>query len=148
MDEWNVGSKDCHVAIVEDEKDLARMYELILARMGVHVSFVAFSGSEAVIKFKECSPQPQVVLMDNRLPSMSGVEATKLILAIKPQTRIIILSADCGARDEAIEAGAALFISKPARVSDIVGAIGCARSGAPAASTLMRPFTKELIGSL
>jgi two-component system, chemotaxis family, chemotaxis protein CheY len=148
MDKWNAGRKDCRVAIVEDEKDLAKMYELILVRMGIQVSFVAASGIEAIVKFKESSPKPRVVLMDNRLPSMSGIEATKIILAIKPDTRIIFLSADCGARNEAIKAGAALFINKPATVSDIVGAIGCASGGMSAACTLTRPFVNEAIGSL
>jgi two-component system chemotaxis response regulator CheY len=148
MDEWNAGRSEYHVAIVEDEKDLARMYELILARMGIPVSFIAASGSEAIARFKECSPKPRIVLMDNRLPSMSGVDVTKVILAIEPDTRIIFLSADCGARDEAIKAGAALFVNKPARVSDIVSAIMGASSGTSVAGSLMRPFVNEPVGSL
>jgi CheY-like chemotaxis protein len=124
LDEGNAYQKVFHAAIVEDEKDLARMYEMILAKMGVPVSFVATSGDEAIAMFKECSPKPRVVLMDNRLPSMSGVEVTKTILSLKPDTHIIFLSADSGAREEATRAGAALFISKPARISDIVSAIG------------------------
>ena len=147
MDEWSADSGEFHIAIVEDDKDLASMYEMILAKMGIPVCFVAASGIEAVVKFKECSPKPRVVLMDNRLPAMSGVEATKVILAIKPDTRIIFLSADCGVRDEAIKAGASLFICKPALVSDIVGAIGSASSGASAAGTSIRPFVNEPVGS-
>ena len=85
--------------------------------------------------------------MDNRLPSMSGVEATKAILEIKPDTRIIFLSADIGAREEAIKAGAALFISKPARISDIIEAIGSVGNMASAAGTLPLPFVNEPIGS-
>jgi two-component system chemotaxis response regulator CheY len=139
--------KELYAAIVEDERDLASMYELILEKMGVRVSFVAHSGMEAIVNFKECSPKPQVVLMDNRLPSMSGVEATKAILEIKPDTRIIFLSADTGAREEAIKAGAALFISKPARISDIMEAIGSAGNMASAARTLPHSGAHEAIGS-
>lgn len=139
--------KELHVAIVEDERDLARMYEMILAKMGVTVSFVACSGLEAIAKFKECEPKPRVVLMDNRLPSMSGVEVTKVILAIKPDTRIIFLSADTGAREEAFKAGAALFVSKPARVSDIIESIGSAGRMASAAGSLPLPFVGEPIGN-
>jgi two-component system chemotaxis response regulator CheY len=146
MDESNMGPGNIHAAIVEDETDLARLYEMILAKMGVKVSFVASTGVDAVARFRESSPKPQVVLMDNRLPSMSGVDATKAILGIKPDTRIIFLSADCVARDEAIRAGAALFINKPARVSDIVGAIGIVRNGVSVAGTSQRPFVNEPIG--
>jgi two-component system chemotaxis response regulator CheY len=128
MDENNGGRYMFSVAIVEDEKDLARMYQVILARTGIAVSFVASSGSEAIDRFKACDPKPRVVLMDNRLPQMSGIEATRVILDIEPDTRIIFLSADIGSRDEAIRAGAAIFVSKPARVSDIVGAIETAKA--------------------
>jgi DNA-binding NarL/FixJ family response regulator len=79
---------------------------------------------------------------------MSGVEATKVILGIKPDTRIIFFSADCNARDEAIKAGAALFISKPARISNIASAIRRARGGASIAGTLMHPFVNEPVRSL
>jgi two-component system chemotaxis response regulator CheY len=148
MDVLNAGRNEYHVAIVEDEKDLARMYELILAMMGIPVSYIAASGPEAIVRFKECSPKPRIVLMDNRLLSMSGVDVTKAILAIEPATRIIFLSADCGVRDEAIKAGAALFVSKPARVSDIVSAIMGAGSETSVAGSLMRPLVNEPVGSL
>jgi two-component system, chemotaxis family, chemotaxis protein CheY len=147
MDLMLADQKQLHVAIVEDERDLARMYEMILGKMGVPVGFVAYSGLEAIIGFKECTPKPQVVLMDNRLPSMSGVEATKAILAIKPDTRIIFLSADTGAREEAFKAGAALFISKPARISEIIEAISTVGNVATTAGTLPHPFANEAIGT-
>lgn len=135
------------VAIVEDENDLAQMYEMILARIGVPVSFIAGSGTEAIARFRECTPKPRVVLMDNRLPVMSGVEVMRAILDMEPDTRVILLSADVGAREEAIRAGAACFISKPARISDIVGAIGNAGSEAPAAGTSVRGLADGLPAS-
>ena len=57
MDLMIADRKELHVAIVEDERDLARMYEMILAKMGVTVSFVAYSGLEAIVKFKECDAE-------------------------------------------------------------------------------------------
>lgn len=136
-----------YAAIVEDERDLARMYEMILAKMGIAISFVAHSGRDAIVRFEECTPKPQIVLMDNRLPSMSGVEATKAILEMKPDTRIIFLTADTGAREEAIKAGAALFICKPARISEIMGAIESARDRTLLAGTVSQPGANEAMGS-
>lgn len=147
MDEWNAGRTEFRVAIVEDEKDLALMYEMILAKMDIQVSFVAHSGVEAIVKFKNCAPKPRVVLMDNRLPSMSGVEAMKAILSLEPDTRIIFLSADIGTRDEAIRAGAALFIDKPARVGDIVDAVRSVGNPTPDTRPQPRSFAFEPIGS-
>ena len=111
------------IAIVEDEKDLAKVYEKIFSKRGVHICFVAHDGFEAVKKFIDCTPKPHVVLMDYRLPVMNGIEATREILKIDPDTRIIFLSADAGARDEAMRAGAIIFLKKPASIKDIVGAV-------------------------
>ncbi len=110
------------LAIVEDEKDLVKVYEMIFQKKGILVCFVAYDGLEAVRKFIECTPKPHVMLMDYRLPVMNGVEATKEILKIDPDTRIIFLSADAGARDEAMRAGAFAFLKKPAGIKEIVGA--------------------------
>ena len=147
MEAWNASGTELRVGIVEDEKDLARIYEMIMAKMGVPVSFVAYNGADAVARFRDSDPKPQVILMDNRLPSMSGVEATRSILVIRPETRIIFLSADVAARDEALEAGAAAFISKPARMSDIIGAVESARNSTSAARRHQHPFGNEIAGS-
>jgi two-component system chemotaxis response regulator CheY len=115
--------------------------------MGVPVSFVAGTGLDAIIEFRDCTVKPRVVLMDNRLPRMSGVEATRAILSMAPDTRVIFLSADSGARDGALAAGATLFLSKPARVSDITDAIKSAMAECPATGGPVRNGTNAPIGS-
>lgn len=111
------------VAIVEDEKDLVAMYEKILKSRGFTVCFVAYDGHEAVNKFAECDPKPSVVIMDNRLPSMHGVKATREILKMEPKTRVIFLSADIKVENDAMDAGAFRFLKKPASIYDIIQAI-------------------------
>ena len=111
------------MAIVEDEKDLVTIYERIFSKWGIFICFIAFDGLEAVKKFIECTPKPHVVLMDYRLPVMNGVEATKEILKTDPDVRIVFLSADAGVKDEAMRAGAFIFLIKPAGIKDIVGAV-------------------------
>jgi two-component system chemotaxis response regulator CheY len=113
-------------AIVEDEKALIQIYEKVFARNGIHVCFVAGDGLEAVEKFNLCDVKPCVVLMDNRLPLMNGIEAAKAILKMEPCTRIIFLSGDADARDEALKAGAFLFLKKPTSLRDIMGSIQAA----------------------
>jgi len=110
-------------AIVEDEQDLIWIYQRIFARIGVPVSFVAVDGADALATFRECIQKPQVVLMDNRLPGLSGVDVTKEMIKAQPDTRVIFLSGDTGVMDEAIKAGAFLFLEKPAGIRDIIAAI-------------------------
>jgi DNA-binding NtrC family response regulator len=111
------------IAIVEDEKDLVKVYEKIFSKRNIFICFVAYDGLEAVKKFIECTPKPHVVLMDYRLPIMNGVEATKEILKIDPYTKIVFLSADVSVRDEAMRVGACIFLKKPASIKDILGAM-------------------------
>ncbi len=115
-------------AIVEDETALIKIYERAFERKGIPVCFVALDGMEAVEKFDRCQVKPCVVLMDNRLPRMNGIEATKEMLKLNPGTRVIFLSADADARSEAMKAGAFLFLKKPTSISDITGSIKAAMS--------------------
>jgi two-component system, NarL family, invasion response regulator UvrY len=117
-----IGCRLC-TAIVEDEQDLVWIYQRIFSRIGVPVSFVAIDGVNALAMFKESSPKPHVVLMDNRLPGMSGVDVTREMIKAEPDTLVIFLSGDTGVRDEAINAGAFLFLEKPAGLRDIITAI-------------------------
>jgi DNA-binding NarL/FixJ family response regulator len=73
--------------------------------------------------FKSFSNKPKVILMDQRMPEMSGIEATKLILQIDSSVKIIFLSADDSVKEEAISIGAFLFIDKVVTVSKMIGAI-------------------------
>lgn len=116
------------IGIVEDETALIKVYEKAFERKGIRVCFIAEDGAEAVEKFRRCQVKPDVILMDNRLPRMSGIEAMKALLKTDPGIRVIFLSGDADARDEAIKAGAYLFLKKPASLHDLIGAIHHATS--------------------
>jgi len=118
-------SEGCNVgiAIVEDEKELVKVYQRIFSRKGFFISFVAYDGLEAVKKYIECTPKPHVIIMDYRLPLMNGIDATKEILKIDANARIVFLSADIGVKDEAMKAGAFIFLKKPASIMEITNAV-------------------------
>lgn len=111
------------VAVVDDEPQLVRTYELLFKRREIPLSFVAYDGDEAIEKFRNASPRPGVVIVDNRLPSMSGIEVIKAILAIDSRTRIIFISGDDGARNESLDAGASVFLKKPTPIREITETI-------------------------
>jgi YesN/AraC family two-component response regulator len=70
----------------------------------------AASGPEAVKLVEEF--QPDIILMDARMPVMSGLEATRVIKANWPQIKIILLSVFTDYQALAMEAGADGFVSK------------------------------------
>ncbi len=70
----------------------------------------AANGTEALEMAEEF--QPDIILMDARMPRMSGLEATRLIKAKCPQIKIIILSVFTDYQALALEAGADAFVSK------------------------------------
>jgi DNA-binding NarL/FixJ family response regulator len=70
----------------------------------------AATGTEAVHLAKEY--QPDLILMDVRMPETSGLEATRLIKAKWPQIKIIMLSLFTDYQALALEAGADGFVSK------------------------------------
>ena len=116
---------DGGIAIVDDERSIVDIYSKILISKKIPIAFVAYDGEEAVDKFMSCMHRPKVVLMDFRMPLMNGIEASKRIWKIEPSTRIIFISADSGVKEEAIKAGAAGFIQKPASLREIVVEVEC-----------------------
>jgi CheY-like chemotaxis protein len=70
----------------------------------------AVNGTEALTQAEEF--QPEIVLMDARLPVMSGLEATRQIKAKWPQIKIIVMSVFADYQALAQEAGADDFVSK------------------------------------
>ena len=119
------GNLACRVgiAVVEDEKDLVKIYTKAFEKRGIEICFVAFDGIEAVKKYVDCDPKPHMIIMDYRLPIMDGIDATKEILKINSDAKIIFLSADIQAREEAMRAGAFMFIKKPVSIKTITDAV-------------------------
>jgi two-component system chemotaxis response regulator CheY len=111
------------VAIVDDEAGVVRTYELLFKRRQIPLAFTASDGMDAIEKFKNSGPKPKVVIIDYRLPSMSGVELMEKILAIEPDTKIIFISGDDSIRDGVLKAGADIFLKKPTGIKDITESV-------------------------
>lgn len=111
------------VLVVDDQELVRTGFSLILQRGGLTVVGEAADGAEAVEL--AASTEPDVVLMDVRMPRMDGIEATRRVLATRPETHVLALTTfDL---DEyvyaAVQAGASGFLLKDVSPDDLVHAV-------------------------
>jgi two-component system, sensor histidine kinase and response regulator len=101
------------ILLVEDDELNYHYFETILKQCNVQIIRVS-DGYEAV---KKCQSNHQIklVVMDLKLPLMSGFEATMLIKSFKPKLPIFAVTAHTGLDEKrrAIEAGCSEFLVKP-----------------------------------
>jgi DNA-binding NarL/FixJ family response regulator len=101
------------VLIVDDHPFFREGLKSLLARhSGFELIGEAGNADEGLRKAKELSPD--LVLMDISLPNGSGIEATRNILSLLPETRVVILSMHSKIHyiTEAFRAGAAGYVVK------------------------------------
>jgi two-component system, NarL family, response regulator len=103
-------------ALIENEADMT-----VVAEGG--------DGAEAVTLFE--AHQPDVVLMDLRMPRLDGVAATRAILAAHPKARVVALTSYDGDADiyRALGAGACGYLIKDMLGTEVVGAVRSAAAG-------------------
>lgn len=70
--------------------------------------------------FKSFSDKPKVILMDHRMPIKTGIEATKEIIVIDKNVKIIFTTGDSTVKEEALAAGAFSFQDKPLTIEHII----------------------------
>ncbi len=129
--------------LVADDQELVRAgFCVILEAAGFAVVGEAGDGAAAVAL--AASEQPDVVLMDVRMPVMDGLEATRQITAVPGAPKVVILTT-FDLDDyvyEALRAGASGFLLKDAPRADLVAAIRVAAAG----DALLAPsVTRRLI---
>lgn len=94
--------------------------KIIADEPDITVIAAAATGEEAVASVER--DHPDVVLMDLRLPGMSGVEAIRTIRVRDSKTRIVVLAMYDGDEDthRALEVGAATYLLKDSLSDDLI----------------------------
>ena len=110
--------KQPSLLLVDDDAAFRQVMASELGRSGYEVEAVG-SGEEAIQRV--AAVEPEVVLLDLRLPGMGGLETLKAIQASTPSTEVIMLTGH-GSIDSAIESiriGACDYVVKPCPLDEL-----------------------------
>ncbi|MCX4821163.1 response regulator transcription factor [Streptomyces sp. NBC_01142] len=117
--------------VLADDQPLVRsgLRVLMAGTHDIHVAGEAATGTEALQLVGDV--QPDVVVMDIRMPGMDGIEATRMITADSTTTRVLILTTfeDDDYVYAALRSGASGFLVKNMDLDDILTAIRVVAAG-------------------
>ena len=117
-------SEPIRLLLVEDNEVFREALELLLAlRSDIEIVASVSDGSAAAEAAR--AHQPDVVLMDYRLPGIDGVQATRAVREAAPDVAVVCLTASANLRevDALFEAGVVACLSKDQELDEIVAAI-------------------------
>lgn len=118
------------ILLVDDQASFREAMHAVLEFDGsVKIVAEAANGEEALRKTVE--HQPHVVLMDLRMPVMSGAEATRRIRSLHPTVRVLVLTLFDQEEDvfDALRAGASGYVLKETPPAQLVEAIKIVAAG-------------------
>ena len=129
--------------LLADDHTVVRqgMIKLLEGEENLKVIGEAKDGREAVTKVEQL--KPNVVLMDISMPLLNGIEATRQIKRISPQTKVIVLSMHSHDRfiGELLTLGASGYLVKDSTGADIIKAIKAAMKG----DTYLSPSISRMV---
>ena len=117
----NMASQATSVLTVEDDPIVRVDLRLVLESAGFEVCADARDGVEAVELARE--HEPDVILLDLGLPRLSGVDATRMILAERDIPIVALTGRPAEHADEAVAAGVTSVVSKPFEEGAVVRAL-------------------------
>lgn len=109
--------------VVDDSIVVRNAISRSVAHAAIEEVLRAEDGERAIELFVE--HQPQMVTMDLTMPNVDGLEAISRILAIRPRTSVLVISALNSHRTamEALQRGACGFLTKPFSEREVVEAL-------------------------
>lgn len=140
----DVESAPIRVVVVDDQRLVRTGFRVIIgAAGGIEVVGEAGDGVEAIER--AVALQPDVVLMDIRMPQLDGLQATRMVLS-RTAARVLILTTFDSDEYvyEALRAGASGFLLKDAPAEQLIAAV---RSVAAGDALIDPAVTRRLIGT-
>lgn len=136
------------VLVVEDHHVVREgLVALLNVVDGLEVVGQAADGVEAIVQFRK--HQPDITLMDLRLPRMGGVDVIQRIRMESPQARFIVLTTYEGDEDiyRALKAGAKAYLLKGMTTEDLTATIRAVHAGKSHIPTAIAEKLAERVGT-
>jgi DNA-binding NarL/FixJ family response regulator len=140
------------VVLVDDHPVYRAGLARLLRESGLDVIAELPNGEAALEAVEEMAPD--VVVMDLNMPGMSGLEATRRLVAQSPATRVLVVSVSAQEADvtDAILAGASGYILKESPVEEVVAGIRAAAAGqsliSPRIATMLLQRIRDAAGTV
>jgi two-component system, NarL family, response regulator LiaR len=137
-----VSDRLIRVLLVDDHAVVRKGLRALLDREpGIEVTHEAEDGEEAVRSADRF--HPDVILMDLEMPGIGGIEATRRIIDMHPDTRIVVLTSHASEEDvfPALKAGAFGYLPKHSAPEDVLHAIRQAYRG----ETVLHPAIARMV---
>lgn len=118
------------VVIVEDDPGIREMLSRVLKNAPGIELLAAFENGESALDGLR-TLKPRVVMMDIQLPGMNGIECTRAVREILPETQVLVFTVfgDSEHVFEALKAGASGYLLKRTSREEILEAIDLVRDG-------------------
>lgn len=130
--------------LVDDHPLFLEGLKYLLETYGIEVAGIAENGKEALEKAQVLNPD--IILMDIKMPKCSGIDALKLIKAEMPDIKIVMLTTSDEDEDimEAIKYGASGYLLKNTNAKELVGMLkDLERGEVPVSPDLASQLLKE-----
>jgi DNA-binding response OmpR family regulator len=131
--------------VIDDEP---RIVDFLARALGAHGFSVdrAHGGAEGLAR--ACAEPYDLVVLDLRMPHVDGLAVLQGTLAVRPQQRVLVLSAlaDVEAKVRALELGACDYVTKPFAITELLARIGAQLRRAAVAPGLAAPRVERLAG--
>lgn len=109
------------VLVVEDEPEILETTRWALEAAGFE-AIAAGTGEEALERFEEA--QPEVLLVDYKLPGITGIDFARRAKAAEPQVAVVVITGlthqSERIEEEARELGACRFLTKPLKMDQVI----------------------------
>lgn len=119
--------KGQHILVIEDDKDVGVVFRMALEKAGYVVTVVETVTKALAVVFQK---MPDAIILDLMLPDMNGLDLVRYVRKQHQQPRVpmLVVSGATGGfqMNQAMEAGADVFLGKPVAVDELVKAVSSA----------------------